>query len=125
MGCHFGSPSKFLIPLPNLVAFYLGCQLWAPPIFFSFSRSCADPSHAGRAPPPRTPPPPPPRPRGRHAAGRPSRRPFPADATPPATLADAAGPPACLRSSSSSSSPDLRAAGACFLPGAGAGRWPR
>ena len=59
------------------------------------------------------------RPRGRHAAGRPSRRrrPSPADATPPATLADAAGPPACLRSSSSSSSPDLRAAGACFLPG--------
>ena len=94
MGCHFGSPSKFLIPLPNLVAFYLGCQLWAPPIFFSFSRSCADPSHAGRAPPPRTLPPPPPRPRGRHAAGRPSRRPSPADATPPATLAAAAGPPA-------------------------------
>ena len=66
-------------------------------LFFHFHRFVPDPSHAratGRAPPPRTPPPPPPRPRGRHAAGRPSRRPSPADATPPATLAAAAGPPA-------------------------------
>ena len=39
MGCHFGRPSKFLPPPPNLVALYLGCQLWAPPIFFSFPSS--------------------------------------------------------------------------------------
>ena len=38
MSYHFGRPSKF-IPLPNLVALYLSCQLWGPPIsqFFFLS----------------------------------------------------------------------------------------
>ena len=76
MGCHFGSPSKFLIPLPNLVAFYLGYQLWAPPIFFHFHGAVPIRRTQGERPRP---------------ARRRRPRPAPADATPPAALA--AAPP--------------------------------
>ena len=54
MGCHFGRPSKFLPHPSNLVALYLGCQLWAHRFLFFHSFSSrfdpSPPDGAGDAP---------------------------------------------------------------------------
>ena len=89
MGCHFDRSSKFLPLLPQ---FDGRLPTVSPTVFFHFHEAVPHPRQ-GECPRP-----------AHHRRARPA----PADATPPATLAAAAG-----------------ATGACFLPAAGAGRWPR
>jgi hypothetical protein len=73
--------AAILEALPNLVAFYLDCHLWAPPILFFLHFLPI--SISPRSRPPRSPP----CYRRRYAAGRPSRRAaLPAEAPPLPTI---------------------------------------